>query len=258
VSAFFTGCRKENAKTAGQDNSLANIIKKKKLIMGLDDTFPPMTFRSDKHEITGFDVDLAKEAANRIGVTLVLQPIDWNIKEKELNEGHIDCIWSGFGITEERARNTLITLPYLGNTLVFAVKANSPINNFADLNGKTVGTQAATASEKFLNSSALMENLKTVVLYNDFVGALMDMDAGSVDAVAIDLVLLNDYMDQSGRFYRILDETLADTSFGIGFRLGEKTLANKVWETLLEMARDGTISRITTQWFGSDISLIGK
>jgi polar amino acid transport system substrate-binding protein len=217
-----------------------------------------MTFRNDRHEIVGYDVDLAREAARRMGVELVLQPIDWNTKEKELNNGHIDCIWTGFGITEERAKLTLFTPPYLENALILVVKINSLISTLADLDGKTVGTQDGSSSEEALNRLALKASLKDIVIYKDFLGALMDLDAGFVDAVVIDIVVASDNINRTGKSFRILDEHLEDIGFGIGFRLGEKALAGKVWETLEGMARDGTMGRITAQWFGSDISLVWK
>ena len=97
AGVVFAGGKKD----AGPDNSLQSILDKKKLVMGLDDSFPPMGFRNEQNEIVGYDVDLAKEVAKRLGIELVLQPIDWNAKEQELNTGEIDCIWNGFTITEE-------------------------------------------------------------------------------------------------------------------------------------------------------------
>ncbi|MDR3193098.1 MAG: transporter substrate-binding domain-containing protein, partial [Treponema sp.] len=141
--AVFAGARKETASTAsGGDRSLETVLAEKKLVLGLDDSFPPMGFRDENNEIVGYDVDLAKEVARRMGVELTLQPIDWNAKEQELNTGEIDCIWNGFTITEERKQNLLFSPPYLKNAQVIVVKGNSPVNTLKDLAGKTAGTQA--------------------------------------------------------------------------------------------------------------------
>jgi polar amino acid transport system substrate-binding protein len=96
------------------------------------------------------------------------------------------------------------------------------------------------------------------VEYKDFLTALMDLDVGGIDAVVIDLVVANDNINRSGKPFRILNEVLEDEEFGIGFRMNDKALADKVWETLLDMASDGTVARITTQWLGADISTIGR
>ena len=250
-------------KSAGQgsggDNSLQTVMSKKKLILGLDDSFPPMGYRNENHEIVGYDVDLAKEVAKRIGVELVLQPIDWAAKEQELNTRQIDCIWNGFTITDERKNNLLFTPPYLKNAQVIVVKGNSPVNTLKDLAGKTVGTQAGSSSVEAIDDTPEFKaSLKGIVEYKDFLTALMDLDVGGIDAVVIDLVVANDNINRSGKPFRILKETLEEEEFGIGFRKGDKALADKVWATLLDMAKDGTVAKIATKWLGADISIIGK
>ncbi|MDR2480649.1 MAG: amino acid ABC transporter substrate-binding protein [Treponema sp.] len=243
----------------GGDNSLQNILNRKKLILGLDDSFPPMGFRDENNEIVGYDVDLAKEVAKRIGVELVLQPIDWNAKEQELNTGEIDCIWNGFTITEERKQNVLYTPPYLKNAQVIVVKGASPVQALKDLAGKTVGTQAGSSSVHAIDDAAAFKaSLKNIVEYKDFLTALMDLDVGGVDAVVIDLVVANDNINRSGKNFRILGETLGEEEFGIGFRKTDRALADKVWAVLLEMAKDGAVAKIATRWLGADISIIGK
>jgi polar amino acid transport system substrate-binding protein len=254
----FAGGKKDG-KAAGGDNSLQNILDKKVFVLGLDDSFPPMGFRNENNEIVGYDIDLAKEVAARLGVTLKPQPIDWNAKEQELSTGEIDCIWNGFTITEERKASILYTPPYLKNAQVIVVKGNSPVNTLKDLSGKTAGTQAGSSSVDALEDApAFKSSLKEIVEYKDFLTALMDLDVGGIDAVVIDLVVANDNINRSGKNFRILTETLGEEEFGIGFRKNDKALADKVWETLLAMTQDGTVAKIATKWLGADISIIGK
>ncbi|GHV77221.1 amino acid ABC transporter solute-binding protein [Spirochaetia bacterium] len=254
----FAGGKKDGA-AAGGDNSLQDILNKKVLVLGLDDSFPPMGFRNENNEIVGYDIDLATEVAKRLGVTLKLQPIDWNAKEQELNTGEIDCIWNGFTITDERKKSLTFTPPYLKNAQVIVVKGNSPVKTLKDLAGKTAGTQAGSSSVDALEDAPeFKSSLKEVVEYKDFLTALMDLDVGGIDAVVIDLVVANDNINRSGKDFRILTETLGEEEFGIGFRKNDKALADKVWETLLAMTQDGTVAAIATKWLGADISIIGK
>jgi polar amino acid transport system substrate-binding protein len=256
AAAVFAGGKSD---ATGTDNSLQSILTKKKLVMGLDDSFPPMGFRNESNEVVGYDVDLAKEVAKRLGVELVLQPIDWDAKEQELNTGKIDCIWNGFTITEERKKNILYTPPYLRNAQVIVVKGDSPVNTLANLDGKTAGTQTGSSSVDALDDApAFKASLKEVVEYKDFLTALMDLDVGGIDAVVIDLVVANDNINRSGKDFRILNEGLGEEEFGIGFRKNDKALCDKVWETLLDMAKDGTVAEIAAKWLGADISIIGK
>ncbi|MHB9294144.1 amino acid transport system ATP-binding protein [Hollandina sp. SP2] len=266
LNSVFAGAQKEAPASKGTqqeapqaDASLQNVLAKKKLILGLDDSFPPMVFRNESNEIVGYDVDLAREVASRLGIELVLQPIDWNAKEQELNTGEIDCIWNGFTITEERKAALTFTKPYLKNAQVIVVKADAPYTTLQDLAGKTAGLQAGSSSVEALNeAAALKASLKEVIEYKEYLTALMDLEVGGVDAIIMDLVVANDNINRSGKAFRILEETLAPEEFGIGFRKGDLALANKVWETLEAMAKDGTVSRFTEQWFGADISIIGK
>ena len=254
------GFAEGNRDTAsGADYSLQTILSKGRFVMGLDDSFPPMGFRNERNEIVGYDVDLAKEVTRRMGVQLVLQPIDWAAKEQELNAREIDCIWNGFTITEERKQNVLYTPPYLRNAQVVVVKGNSPVNSLMDLVGRTIGTQAGSSSIHAIDETpGFKASLRGVIEYRDFLTALMDLDVGGIDAVVIDLVVANDNINRSGKNFRILNERLEEEEFGIGFRLGDRALCNRVWELLLEMAKDGTVARIATQWMGADISIIGK
>ncbi|MDR2535129.1 MAG: amino acid ABC transporter substrate-binding protein [Treponema sp.] len=264
LTGAFAGAKKEPAKTnapaaAASDNSLQNVLNKKRLIMGLDDSFPPLGYRDESNEIIGYDVDLAKEAAARLGVELTLQAIDWNAKEQELNTGQIDCIWNGFTITDERKQALTFTKPYLRNAQVVVVKADSPYNALGDLAGKVAGLQAGSSSVKALDAAAdLKASLANVIEYKDYLTALMDLEVGGADAIIIDLVVANDNIKRSGKAFRILEETLGSEEFGIGFRKKDHALADKVWEILEAMAKDGTVARISTKWFDADISIIGK
>jgi len=258
ATGMFLGCEKKE-KGPREDNSLEIILEKGVMVMGLDDSFPPMGFRNENNEIVGYDVDLAKEVASRLGVELVLQPIDWAAKEQELNAREIDCIWNGFTITEERRKNVLFTPAYFNNAQVLVVKNNSPVFTLEDLAGKSIGTQAGSSSINAIDGNPEFKaSVKEVVEFRDFLTALMDLDVGGIDGVVIDLTLAIDNINRSGKDFRILDEDLGDEEMGVGFRLGDKALADKIWETLLEMAEDGTVAEITTEWFGSNKSIIGK
>ncbi len=248
------------AKTgASKDESLKKVMDKKVLVLGLDDAFPPMGFRDENNEIVGYDIDLAREVTKRLGVELVCQPIDWNAKEQELNTGKIDCIWNGLTMTAEREEAMTFTKPYLKNAQVLVVRADSPVAALADLKGKSVGLQAGSSAANALEASAdLKASLKGVVEFKDNLTALMDLEAKGVDAVVMDLIVANDNIARSGKPYRVLAESLSPENYGVGFRKADLALAGKVQETLDAMAKDGTIAQISTKWFGSDISVVGK
>ncbi|HRU29977.1 MAG TPA: amino acid ABC transporter substrate-binding protein [Treponema sp.] len=259
-SISLTSCNKAVKNDgSGKDTSLETIKAKGKLVLGLDDAFPPMGYRNENNEIVGYDVDLAKEVAKRLGVELILQPIDWNAKEQELNTGKIDCIWNGFTITEERAKNMAFTKPYLKNAQVLVVKKSAPYQTLADLKGKAVGLQAGSSAAEALDGAAEFKaSLKNVVEFKDNLTALMDLEVGGVDAVIMDLIVANDNIKRAGKDYRILAESLSAEDYGVGFRKNDLALRDAVQATLEAMAKDGSLADITTRWFGSDISVVNK
>jgi len=241
------------------DASLDKVKEKGKLVLGLDDSFPPMGFRNEDNQIVGYDIDLAKEVAKRLGVQLVPQPIDWNAKEQELNTGKIDCIWNGFTITDERKKAMSFTKPYLRNAQVVVVKKGSGYSTLASLKGKKVGLQAgSSAADALKGAAAFRASLKQEVEFKDNLTALMDLEARGVDAVVMDLIVANDNIKRSGKAYVVLDESLAPEVFGVGFRKNDLALRDAVQGALAGMAADGTVAKVTAKWFGSDISVVGK
>lgn len=245
--------------TAAADLSWDKVKEKGELVLGLDESFPPMGFRDDNNNIVGYDVDLAQEVANRLGVKLKLQPINWDTKEQELNTGNIDCIWNGFTITDERRKNILFSDPYMNNQQVLVVLADSKYNTLADLKDKSVALQAASSAADALNSKAdFKATLKEVVELKDNNLCLMDLKTGNVDAVAMDEIVARYYISMKSEKYKVLDEGLSGEEYGIGFRKTDVQLMTKVNNTLKEMAKDGKIAEISNKWFGKDISIIGK
>lgn len=241
---------------AEEDDSLQKILDKGTFIVGLDPAFPPMGFDEDG-TIKGYDIDLAREVCKRLGVELVCQPIDWLSKEMELNEYNIDCIWNGMSVNADRQESMNLSFSYLANNQVFVVLSDSPINTFADLAGKSVGLQGGSSAEEALNDAAeLQDTLGEVVPVDDYAIALMDLDVGGVDAVLMDQVVAEYYITTKQADYRILEETLVPEEYAIGFRKADEALCSKVEEILLAMVEDGTLEEITTQWFGSNISLL--
>lgn len=245
-----------NTKENREEDSLKRIIEKGTLILGLDDSFPPMGFRNENNEIVGFDIDVAKEVSKRLGVELILQPISWTAKEQELNSYNIDCIWNGMSITEERKEAMSLSLPYLENNMSFVVKENSTINNMNDLKGKTIGVQSGSTAEEILTESEIYTEIKEVISYTDNITAFMDMEINQIDCVFLDNVVANYYITSNNKDYRILSEGLQEEEYAIGFRKQDTELCNKINEILLEMKKDGTLATISSKWFGSDITII--
>ena len=228
------------------------------LIVGFDQDFPPVGFMGDDGEYTGFDLELAQEAAKRLGLEYKPQPIAWDAKDMELESGNIDCIWNGFTMTGREDGYTW-SEPYMENSQVFVVAGNSGIKSQADLAGKVVECQVDSSAEAALKEvpdlTATFAQLLTTADYNT---AFMDLEQGAVDAIAMDVVVAGYQISQSNADFVILEDSLAAEEYAIGFKKGNTELKDKVQGALEEMAADGTLKTISEKWFGKDITTIGK
>ena len=248
VSALvFSGCGKPQGKTGGDT-----------FTVGFDQDFPPMGFVGEDGEFTGFDLDLAAEAAKRMGKTVVYQPLAWDSKDAELDSGTIDCIWNGFTISGREDSYTWSDA-YMENSQVFVVKKDSGINTAADLVGKIVEVQADSSAEAALKegeNAALAATFGTMQTTPDYDTALMDLDMGTVDAVAMDSTVAEYKITSGGMDLKVLDEPFASETYGVGFKKGNEALRDEVNNTLKEMAKDGTLKKISEKWFGTDVTII--
>lgn len=259
AAVLLAGCASGSKEASDVDDSWDKVKDKGQFVMGLDDSFPPMGFRDENNEIAGFDVDTAKEVCSRLGLELVLQPIDWDTKEHELDTGKVDCIWNGFTINDERKEKVLFSEPYMNNRQVLVVKGDATYSKLSDLEGKKLALQAGSSAADALSANEdFKSKLKQVVEFSENMTALMDLEKGGVDTVLMDEVVANYNITVKNADYKVLDEELALEEYGIGFRKDDAALMTKVQETLNEMAEDGKLAEISTKWIGKDITTVGK
>ena len=251
---LLSGCGVSDDASKGGDLSLENIKEDGVIVLGLDDSFPPMGFRDSDGNVVGFDIDLAKEVASRMGVELEIKPIDWDAKVLELNNKNIDLIWNGLTITEEREKQINFSKAYLKNRQIIITKSESLIDSKEDLKDKVVGLQLGSSSEDALNSQPdIVKSLKDITKYGNNTEALMDLEAGRVDAVVVDEIVGRYYIGKKPDIYKVAKDDFGVESYGIGFRKGEDKLRDEVDRILDEMSEDGTIDEISKKWFGENI-----
>ncbi len=249
--------------------------KRTKLVVGFDASFPPYGYIDEAtNEYVGFDLDLAAEVCERNGWELEKKPIDWDAKDFELNSGAIDCIWNGFTINGREDEYTWSD-PYVDNSQVFVVAADSGIETFEDLAGKVVLVQADSsalhalepevaddadeeekaAAEAMWALTNSFEELQQVPEYNT---AFLNMEAGAADAVAMDIGVAQYQVESRGDKFVILEEAIASEQYGVGFKLGNEELRDQVQKTLNEMVEDGTFTAIAEEWGLTDSVCLGK
>ena len=244
VTMIFTGC--------GGD-----LKESRKLVIGIDDEFAPLGFHNERNELVGFDIDLARETARRMGVGVEFKAIDWDKKKEEITSGSVDMIWNGLDITDERSEYMIFSKPYMDDRQILLVKEDSDLGIYSeyDLAGKAVGVQAGSTSNDYLNrNEELRSKLKDFKLYTKFGEAVDGLKKGEIDALVCDELVARYQMNCCTDCLKIINVKIGEIlAMGIGFRKDNIELRDKVQKIFDEMIADGTAKEISEKWFQADL-----
>lgn len=251
LAILLVGCQAKEVEVG--DNSLNNIVEKGKMIVGFTE-YPPMGFK-ENGEITGFDIDIAKAVGEKLGVDIEFVYIDWDAKVLELEVGNIDMIWNGLTITEDRKKEILFSKPYFNNRIVILTLKDSMINSINDLAEMNVGVELQSSGQSALESSVVFESIEEMVKYTTITEAVLDLKAGGIDAIVADEIFARYAVSKEVDAYKIPDDVFNSENYGIGFRLEDVALRDKIDQIIDELAEDGTALEISLKWFGEDLLL---
>lgn len=255
----LVACGTSGAKEAEQD-SWASIEKDKKITIGFDNTFVPMGFEDASGKNVGFDIDLATAVFDQYDIEIEWQPIDWDLKETELNNGNIDLIWNGYTATDARRELVLFTHTYMANEQVLVTKKTSGIDSAEAMEGKRLGAQAGSSGyQVFTDFPEVLKDLVDggdATQYATFNEALIDLKNDRIDGLLIDRVYANYYLEQEGILgdYNVIVPDYAGESFAVGARKSDKILVDKVNTALKDLYKNGTFGEISDKWFGEDVA----
>ena len=253
AAMVLAGCGEKN-NASGEDVKTAESVEDKKTFtVGFDAEYPPYGYMDENGEYTGFDLELAEAVCKLEGWELVKKPLNWDSKDMELNSGSIDCIWNGFTMNGREDDYTFST-PYVDNSQVIVVAEKSGIDTLEDLAGKTVGVQAASAALDLLKSEEeggqkkLADTFGALNEFADYNTAFTELQAGALDALAIDVGVANYQIKSRGEGYKILDETLNTEQYAIGFKKGNQELCDVVNADLKKLTEDGTVAKLAEKY----------
>ena len=173
----------------------------------------------------------------------------------DLDAGTIDCIWNGLSVSPSRKEQMLMSDPYMNNEMVFTIAGDSDYKTLDDLKGKTIAVQNGSTAQEILADCDIADDITVNELATN-VEALNQLEMGMCDAVFLDSVVAQYEINASKKDFKIMEEGLEEEQYAIGFRKGDQALCDKIMETLSAMKKDGTVEKISTKWFGSDITTI--
>lgn len=234
--------------------------QQKSITVGFDNTFVPMGFEEKNGNYAGFDIELAKYVSKKLGIQVHFQPIDWDMKETELQNGTIDAIWNGYSATDERREKVAFTIPYMQNTQILVVKKTSGIHSVEDMTGKVLGAQ--NGSSGMLDFEEHPEVLKNRVKggdadqYQSVNEAIIDLKNDRIDALLIDRVYADYYLTTEGIAdeYDTIPSGFESESFAVGVRPADKKLLEALNQAFKELYQEGIFQQISQKWFGEDVA----
>jgi cystine transport system substrate-binding protein len=241
-------------KPAEASNLLEQVKKNGKMKVGLMGTYPPYNFMNDKHEIDGFDADIAKEIGKQLGVQVEFVPTEWAGMIEGLQKGKFDVVISQMTITEERKKAMDFSQPYIKNAVNIIVNEdNTTIHKLEDLKGHKVGVGLGTNDEKFLREVALPKvGPFDILTYNDVITSLMDLNTGRIDATLNNLYALKPLVDKNHFKIKAVGEPIKVDEAGIAVRKNNPEFLKAIDDALTKIKSDGTYNQIFKKWFGEE------
>lgn len=247
---LLAGCASSEEKLT--DESLTEIMEKGVFRIGFTE-YPPFGM-ANEGDATGFDIDMAKEVAQRLGVDFDSKYIDWDSKQFELDNKNIDAIWNGFTITEDRAKEVTFTKPYFDNHIVMMSLKGNTYQSLEDLKDKIVGVELQSSGQIALEEMEdVYTSIQDMMKYTSVSEALLALKSGGIDVIVVDENFARYVSSKESELFEISEARFNPENYGVGLRKGSLLLADKIDQIIDEMIEDGVAGEISMKWFGEDL-----
>ena len=251
--------------TAFAGQTLDRVTEKGQMTGVLMESYPPFSFLNEQNQLDGFDVDVAKAVAQRLGVRLKLETPSWDVIAAGRWSGRYDICVCSMTPSEARAQVFDFPVEYYQSPAVIVVNAkDTAIASGKDLTGKKVGVISASTYEAYLNKDLMIEGAPLkypfdnvqVAPYDNETVAFQDLALGSgvrLDAMVTNLITARERIAQDPRF-KIAGNTLYAEPNVVAIEKGDPQWSARVTEVIDQLKADGTLSKISQKWIGADIS----
>lgn len=229
------------------------IRQRGELRVGLEGTYPPFSFQDERGQLAGFEVEFAQALARELGVRAALQPTKWDGILAALESGRLDVVINQVTITPERQQTYDFTQPYTVSGIQVIVRSGmeDEITGPQDLAGRSVGVVLGTAYEEWLRENVPDADIRT---YDDDPTRNQDLIVGRIDAILNDRLIVGNLVKQSGGRIVAAGEPFATQRQAIALPKGNPELLAALNDGIDAMRADGSLSRISEKWFGSDVT----
>ena len=248
--------------------TLERVESRKEMVNVLMESYPPFSFLNDQNQLDGFDVDVAKAVADKLGVKLRLETPSWDVIAAGRWSGRYDiCICS---MTPSKARAEVFDFPveYYASPAVIVVNAKDErIHGAKDLDGRKVGLTSASSYESYLNKNLVIEGKEDqkidypfdfvqIAPYDTDNVAFQDLGLGAgvrLDAILTNLVTAQPRLTQDKRF-KLAGAPLYEEPNSVAIEKGDPEWDAKLRQVFAELKADGTLAKLSQKWIGADIS----
>lgn len=231
-------------------DDLANVKKKGEISMAMSGQYPPFNFVDDKNHLTGFDVEIGKEIAKRIGITGVPITTAWDGIIAGLLANKYELICGSMAITEARLKSIDFSAPYYRSGAQLFVKKGSPVKSVADMKGKKLGITLGTTYEQWVRKNMTDIDIRTYKGVPDMVLEVMN---GRIDGFISDKIVGALAIKDKGIGIELAGNLLYEEKMGIAMRQGNAPLKAAIDNALVAMKADGTYKDISMKWLGLDV-----
>ena len=247
ASSVASSASSEAASTSAAAGELTTVMAGK-LTMATNATFPPYEMTTDAGTIEGIDVDTAQAIAEKLGLELQIDDMDFDAALLSVQQGKADIAMAGITVTDERMAVMSFSDSYATGIQSVIVPEGSDIASVDDLAGKKIGTQRGTTGYLYCSDDFGED---AVVAYDNGLTAVQALNNGQVDAVVIDNEPAKAYVE-SNPGLKILDTSYAEEDYAIGMNKGNTALLEAVNAALEELKADGTLQAIVDKYIKAE------
>ena len=244
----LAGCSKQEEKAAAPQASAQPRV----YLVGVESAYAPFSAENEQKEVVGFDIDVMKALAKKIGIEVKFVPTPFESIFNSLAQGDLDLLISAITITDERKKSVDFSEPYFVATQAIAVPANDTrVTKMDDLKTLAVGTQSGTSGDELVQQ-VLGKNSAKIKRFESTPLALKELESGGVDAVVADEPVVKNYIanNPNSKLRTVTDNAFPKEDYGIAVSKNDPELLAKVNKGLADMKADGSFAAISAQYFG--------
>lgn len=258
----LTSCSSDKNSDTSKSDSDISTIKNGVLKIGMEHSYPPLEYLDeDGTTLIGFDVELGKAIADKLGLEAEFINNAFDTIGEALNRDEFDVAISAISITDARKESHIMSKAYIENKISLVTAKDKGINSPDDLKGKKVAVQRGTTADIYMTELAEKNSEykdSDIARYDSVINCFEEIKNGRADAVMVDIVVANYYIGEDKDSFTISWQSEEPEPFGFQLKKGNEALLEKLEKVVDELYADGTVETIAKKYFGEDAEIAAE